>query len=160
MRSDNGFFESLFDYSFTHFVTAKIVRFLYILATVFSGLLALMFGLSAYRLFEGIIGLLMLIVVAPLAFLIYVAWVRLILEAMIFLERIARNTREMVVLAGGEPQEKGAPLQAPIVGLAPHLNEGDDRASRSSVKYCPKCGLKASADSVFCTSCGHRFEQV
>lgn len=73
-----GFFGALFDFSFTHFVTPKIVKFVYVLATIVLGLVWLVFlvagfsssaGAGAFALFVG-----------PIITVIYLAFIRMTLE--------------------------------------------------------------------------------
>ena len=94
MDETKGFFGALFDFTFSDFVTTKIVKVLYVLwiiAAVVGALFAIVaaFGLSAW------LGLLMLIVLAPLGFVIAVIYGRVCLEIIIVIFRIAENTSDI-----------------------------------------------------------------
>ena len=103
-----GFFGSLFDLSFKHFVTGRVVSFLYVVslifvvlnATVSAGYASLLLGafLSAVADSQAIgwvSGILLFLVLAPLFLLVSIVYVRVLLEIVIVLFRIAENTAEM-----------------------------------------------------------------
>jgi hypothetical protein len=102
-----GFFASLFDTGFTSLVTTRIIRVLYILALVGIAIVALFYVVLAFQVNAGI-GLLTLLVLAPLASLLTVIYTRVLLEAVIALFRIMENTQVMAEQAqsasGGAPQ--------------------------------------------------------
>ena len=94
-----GFFSRLFDLSFQSFITTSIIKVLYILLIIGAGLVALLFIGAGFAADTGI-GVVMLIV-SPLIFLIYVILGRVYLELVIVLFRIhdqtaetAKNTRQ------------------------------------------------------------------
>lgn len=91
---NKGFLGSLFDLSFSEFVTTRIIKLLFILAILVSGLSALfilirMFSVGFGR---GLLGL----IVAPILFLLSVLISRIWLEVVIVLFRIAENTGRLV----------------------------------------------------------------
>jgi hypothetical protein len=88
-----GFFSALFDFSFSTFVTTRIIKVLYILSIVLAGLAAL--GLFFSLAFQGVGGVIGGIIVAPLLFLFYVILARVWMEIIIVLFRIAENTFEI-----------------------------------------------------------------
>jgi Domain of unknown function (DUF4282) len=90
-----GFFQSLFDFSFRVFITPKIVKVLYILAMIGIGLACLVFIISAFAR-SAAFGAFMLLIGAPLLFLIELIFIRVYLELAIALFRIAENTSELV----------------------------------------------------------------
>jgi hypothetical protein len=92
-----GFFGSLFDFSFTSFVTTKIVKFLYVLTVVLLGLGALVFVIASFS-SSAAAGLFMLFIGAPLAFLLYVIYTRVLLELFIAIFRIMETNTELVAL--------------------------------------------------------------
>jgi hypothetical protein len=75
---DKGFFGSLFDYSFTSFVTPKLVKVVYILATVVIGLAYLGFVISAFAA-NGGVGVFAL-VFGGIGAIFYLGFIRLTLE--------------------------------------------------------------------------------
>jgi hypothetical protein len=94
MEQKTTFFTSLFDFSFSEFITTKIIKILYGLSIVLNGFFALFlivigFGRST------VAGILMLLIVAPLVFLLGVIYTRVLLENMIVLFRIGENIQEI-----------------------------------------------------------------
>lgn len=94
-----GFLSRLFDLSFQSFITTSIIKVLYVLFIIFAGLGALSFIAFGFAANAGV-GVLMLII-SPLVFLLYVIMARVYLEIVIVLFRIhdqtaetARNTRK------------------------------------------------------------------
>jgi hypothetical protein len=88
-----GLFSSLFDLSFTTFVTSKLIKVLYALAILFAALVAAALLVSGFS--QGsLVGLLMLIV-APIVFLATVIYARVLLEIMIVVFRMAEHLAEI-----------------------------------------------------------------
>jgi hypothetical protein len=85
--SGDGYFASLFDTSFERFVTPTIIRVLYVLFMIVVGLVSIAF------LFNDRIELLFRLIISLLFFFITLTWFRLVLEAVMVLHRIERNTR-------------------------------------------------------------------
>jgi hypothetical protein len=120
---DKGFMGSLFDFSFSSFVTTKIVKVLYVLAIVVFGLAALAYIGFAFSVSVGF-GLLMLVIIAPLTFLLYVIYTRVVLELFIAIFRIMESNAELVVLArqanrGPAPAAPSYAPPAPTDPIAP-----------------------------------------
>lgn len=93
-RNPVGFVGALFDFSFTSFITTKLIRLLYVLGmlaaagfavTIFTG------GLAA----GGFIGMLTAFIGAPLVFLIGIIYIRVMLELIIVLFRMAEHTADV-----------------------------------------------------------------
>ena len=89
-----GFLSALFDFSFTSFVTTRIVKVLYVLILVLVSLVALFYTIIAFRLSPGL-GLLVLIIGDPLYIIIVMAFWRLLLEAFVVVFRIAEDIHAM-----------------------------------------------------------------
>lgn len=89
-----GFLGSVFDFSFSSFVTTRIVVVLYVLALLGSGLAALlMLGTGAFSLIRGdVVPGVISIVLAPIVGTIYVLLARVYLEIVVVLFRVAENT--------------------------------------------------------------------
>lgn len=88
-----GFFNALFDFSFSSFITTRIIKVLYILSIVAIGLGALgIFITLASRGAAGIIGGLIL---APIFFVLYVIFARVWMEIIIVIFRIAEYAGEI-----------------------------------------------------------------
>ena len=88
------FLQALFDFSFTDFITSKIIKFLYGLSILFAGLTALVFVIVAFKISIGV-GILTLLIFAPLAFLLTVIYTRVLLEIIIVIFRIAENISDI-----------------------------------------------------------------
>jgi len=94
-RADTrGFLGALFDFGFTSFVTPKVVKVLYPLIMVFTGLTALAFVAGAFHASTGL-GFLTLLVLAPLFFLVVTAIYRILLEFFIVIFRVAEDIRAL-----------------------------------------------------------------
>ncbi len=89
-----GFLSALFDFSFTSFVTTKIIKILYVLILIMVALSALVYTIIAFRLSAGF-GLLTLIIGDPLFIIIVMALWRLILESFVVRFRIAEDVRAL-----------------------------------------------------------------
>ncbi|CAN5823248.1 hypothetical protein BH20ACT6_BH20ACT6_01180 [soil metagenome] len=87
-----GFLGALFDFSFTHFVTPKIVKVVYILATVVLSLGLLFLVISAFTQSVGF-GI-ALLVIAPIGFLVYLALIRMTLEFYFALVRMSEDIHQ------------------------------------------------------------------
>jgi hypothetical protein len=87
-----GFFGALFDFSFTSFVTTRIIKVLYALIMVLAVLSALLFTITMFRISAGL-GLATLIIGDPLFIIIVMAFWRLVLEAFVVVFRIAEDIR-------------------------------------------------------------------
>jgi hypothetical protein len=130
MAENKGFFGSLFDLSFTSFVTIRLVRVLYILTLT---LLAIGYLVIALAIFSGggaevqfssdgtlenvdsdgnaVLGVLWVFVLGPLLLFFYVLFYRVIFELVVVVFRIFENTRDQLALTrGGEaPGAAGPP---------------------------------------------------
>jgi hypothetical protein len=89
-----GFLSALFDFSFTSFVTTRIIKVLYVLILVLVSLVALFYTIIAFRLSTGF-GLLVLIIGDPLYIIIVMGFWRLVLEAFVVVFRIAEDVRAL-----------------------------------------------------------------
>jgi len=69
-----GFFGSLFDFSFTEFITPRIIKLLFVLAIIIAGIAALVMFFAGIA--TGGPGAFLAIIGAPLLFLIYVVGAR------------------------------------------------------------------------------------
>jgi hypothetical protein len=89
-----GFLGALFDFSFTSFVTTRIIKVLYVLIMILVSLVALVYTIIAFRLSPGF-GLLTLVIGDPLFIIIVMAFWRLVLEAFVVVFRIAEDVRAL-----------------------------------------------------------------
>jgi len=92
---EGGFFRALFDFSFTQFVTEKIIMALYILAIVLFLFVVIIGVVAAFTqgFWEGIIGL----IFSPVLLLVYIVIVRVWLEFIVVVFRIADHTAATAV---------------------------------------------------------------
>ena len=113
---EKGFFGALFDLTFSSFITTKIIKVLYVLAIIIAGLIALAYVIFAFAA-DPVLGLVTLVVLAPLGFLLYVIYTRVLLELFIAIFRIMETNVELVHLqrgsSGGPPPYQPPPYQPP-----------------------------------------------
>jgi hypothetical protein len=90
--SSSGFFPALFDFSFNSFVTPKIVRFVYVLATIWAVVMYVIVVISWFTqsVTSGIIAL----VFGPLIAIIWLAVVRIGLEFGISVVRMSEDVHK------------------------------------------------------------------
>jgi hypothetical protein len=96
-----GFLQTLFDFSFTHFFTPKIIKLLYGLSIFFAGLIGILFIIFGFSASTGF-GIFALLIGAPLIFLLAVICSRIYLELMIAVFRIA----DSLASRGEKPEPK------------------------------------------------------
>ena len=94
MEQSNGFFGSLFDLSFSKFITVGIIKFLFVLAIIGSGIGAFVMLINGFR--QGGIAILFGIILAPIVFFLCVLAARVYLELIMVAFRIAENMSELV----------------------------------------------------------------
>jgi hypothetical protein len=95
MGENKGFIGSLFDLSFSEFVTTRIIKLLFVLAIIGSGIGTLVLIIGTFASHSVAFGILSL-VLSPLIFFIYVIVARVYLEIIIVIFRIAENTSRLV----------------------------------------------------------------
>ena len=100
--NSKGFFESLFDFSFTSFVTTRIIGVLYALM-IAVGVLCLLVAIFPVFTMSGVSEAGKL---APFVFVLYVVIARVFCEVIIVLFKIADNT---AILAGRHEQPPAPP---------------------------------------------------
>lgn len=105
-----GFFKSLFDFSFTHFITPRIVKLLYALAIAWAGLIGLYvfvvfvilttevfvsneFGAGTWVL--GVVLVILGLIAAIIAFFLTLLWGRVRLECIAVLFRVKEQVAEI-----------------------------------------------------------------
>ncbi len=84
-----GFFKALFDFNFSTFVTPKVVKFVYILATVFLVLGWLSWLVAGFSRSAGL-GLFIL-VVGAIGLIVYLAIIRMMLEFFLAIVRMSED---------------------------------------------------------------------
>lgn len=88
-----GFFGTLFNFSFSEFLTPKIIKILYAIGLVLAAIGALVFIGAGFHRGAGI-GIIFLII-SPVVFLLYALAVRIYLEILMVLFRIAGRVDEI-----------------------------------------------------------------
>ena len=115
----DGFFRSLFDFSFSSLVTPRIIRVVYMILVAFSGFFAVLFLLNGLA--GGGTNAILALLLAPAFFLLYVIIARVYLELVIVIFRIGDDVRRIADqgLGGGR---SGGP--GPAVGPGPATGPG------------------------------------
>jgi len=88
-----GFFGSLFDISFTSFITSKIIKFLYVLLMIVLAVAIIVFVVAAQNQQSPVP--LLAIIAAPIAFFLYLILIRVQLELIIVIFRMSEHLGEI-----------------------------------------------------------------
>jgi uncharacterized membrane protein len=94
-HGEKGFLGSLFDFSFSSFVTPKIIKVLYVLFTIWTTIIALVFTIIGFKTGGVAGGLFTLIIIVPVFVLLTLGIYRVILEAFMVVFRIYEETRKL-----------------------------------------------------------------
>jgi hypothetical protein len=125
-----GFFRSLADLSFTSFVTARVVKFIYVVSVLFVILYVLLMSgylsFAAYAFVSAlaesealgiIVAVILFILLTPLLLLIGITYVRVLLELVMVLFRISDDVAEIArqgqTISAGPPPQGTAPQPDP-----------------------------------------------
>jgi hypothetical protein len=92
---EKGFVGSLFDFSFSSFVTPKIIKVLYVLFTIWTALIALLILIVSFRTGGAVAGIFVLIVIIPIYVLLTLGVYRVVLEAFMVIFRIYEETKKI-----------------------------------------------------------------
>ena len=87
------FFNALFDFSFSEFITTKIIKVIYGLGILVAAVLALLIIINGFG--NGFLVGILAIIVSPIIFIVYTILVRVWLEVVIVLFRISENVIEI-----------------------------------------------------------------
>ncbi|MDQ7039909.1 MAG: DUF4282 domain-containing protein [Rhodothermus sp.] len=110
METRKGFLAALFDFSFSEFITARLIRLLYALMLIMVGVFVFVWIIGGFA--EGFeIGVLSL-VLSPLVFLLSAIVVRIYLELVMIIFRIAEYLRQLVALVAR--RDKETPMEPPL----------------------------------------------
>lgn len=131
-KNSKGFLGSLFDFSFKHYVTGKIIRVLYIISMILVGIGTLIFLAGAVA-ENGTGGIIVMLILAPIGFLLFLTYARVTLELIMVLfnisegvSEISRATEQMSAAVAGALRQQpgggqfppGSP-PAPAAGIPP-----------------------------------------
>lgn len=94
MEEPKGFFTTLFDFSFSEFITTQIIKILYGIGIFAAAIGALFFIIWGFR--GGLLAGIITIILSPVIFIIYTIIVRVYLEVVMVLFRIADNISQIV----------------------------------------------------------------
>ena len=94
MEQPQGFFTTLFDFSFSEFIVPKILKVLYGLGILGAAIVAIGFIVNGFG--AGVLGGIVMLILSPVIFVIGVILVRVYLEVVMVLFRIADNTAKIV----------------------------------------------------------------
>ena len=92
---EKGFVGSLFDFSFSSFVTPKIIKVLYVLVTIWTALIGLAILIYGFKLGGMTGGLFTLIIIEPIFLLLTLGIYRVVLEAFMVIFRIYEETKKI-----------------------------------------------------------------
>lgn len=96
---DTSFFGALFDFTFANLITGRIIRVLYALGLLLAALMALVIIGSGFT--QGVMTGILFLILGPLVFLISALYLRVILEVLIVMFRIAENVQKIADRATG-----------------------------------------------------------
>jgi hypothetical protein len=93
MQDSKSFLAALFDFSFSEFITVKLIKILYVIGIIIAGIAALIMIGGGFRasFFAGLLAL----IISPIVFLLYILVIRIWLELIIVLFKIADNTKNI-----------------------------------------------------------------
>ena len=94
LEESRNFLNALFDFGFTSFVTPKVVKVLYLLIVIVVGLSAVAFAVTMLA-SNLVLGLIVLLIGAPLYFLVVTALYRITLEFFMVIFRMAEDIRAL-----------------------------------------------------------------
>src|SRR5579875_1374012 len=112
---------ALFDFSFTEFLTGKLVRFLYGLTAVGVGLVYIIAVIGSFS--QGAGQALLVLIGGGIVALLVLAYVRIVLEFVMVLFQIYENTR-VIAGQGGPRPAQGAPQPAATGAPRPRMPVG------------------------------------
>ena len=92
-QTNGSFVSMLFDFSFTEFITTKLIKVLYMIGILLVGLWCMVLLLSSFT--QGAAAGVLALLISPIAFIFGVAVLRVQLELVMVVFRIADNTTAM-----------------------------------------------------------------
>jgi hypothetical protein len=107
-----SFFRALFDFSFSEFVTTKIIKILYVIVIIMWAL-TWFFALIASFFSKSALQIVLSIIICPIAFILCVTFSRVGYEILIVVFQIAENVRDFTYFTtrGQKAPAMGAPVQ-------------------------------------------------
>jgi hypothetical protein len=105
-----NFVRALFDFSFSHFISARVTKFLLGISIFAASMTALLFVIAGFQASTGF-GIFSLFVGAPLIFLFIVIYSRVLLETMLLASRISDHMANLGVVKTEEKSQSGDRIQ-------------------------------------------------
>ncbi len=107
MSSQPSFFGSLFDFSFSRFVTIRLVKFLYVISVI--SLVVVMIGVIIVGFTEAVSGVEVVgwIVLGPVLALFHLIMVRVLLELVVVVFRVGETATEIRDLLNKSSSQTG-----------------------------------------------------
>ena len=93
MKKIIGEIKNIFDFSFKTFITIKVLRIIYWVQVMLGGGIAVVFIYYGFQ--ESIVLGIVTVIIAPIAFLIYAVLLRVIIEIIIVIFKIAGYTKQI-----------------------------------------------------------------
>jgi len=90
---ETGFIGALFDFSFSSFITARLIKVIYALGLLMAGLAALFMVTTGFGV--GFMTGLGALILAPLMFLFVAMYLRVVMEVLIVVFRISENVAKI-----------------------------------------------------------------
>jgi hypothetical protein len=143
-ENQKGFFASLLDFSFSSLITTRIIKLVYVIATIVISLIALGGLLAALR--QGGTDVLVGIIGAPILWLLEMIFLRIGLEFIIVIFGIGEDVRKIA--------------NRPGIGASISLPPGGDYSASPTLPpdsggslFCGACGSALRPGAKFCQSC-------
>lgn len=95
-----GFFTALFDLSFSRFITPMIIKFVYVLMMLVIAIVYLFYAILLFQRDSTSIGVLWLLVVGPIASILWLAIARMTLEFYLAVVRVSEDVHRAVGRGG------------------------------------------------------------
>jgi hypothetical protein len=93
MTEGKGILENIFDFSFSEFVTPKIIKILFVLGIVIAAAMTVMLIVTTFM--QSVVAGLIVLILSPIVFGLYVLAARIWCELIVVAFSIADNTRRM-----------------------------------------------------------------
>jgi hypothetical protein len=95
-----GFFSALFDLSFSRFITPMIIKFVYVLMMIVVGIVYVFYAVVFFRSGVDSLGVLWLLVIGPIASILWLAIARMTLEFYLAVVRVSEDVHHAVGRGG------------------------------------------------------------
>ena len=151
-----GFFGSLFDLTFQHYVIPKLLKVIYVIVIVLSGLGALIWVGIAFK-ENPILGILGLLIAAPLYFIFNIILWRVFIELIMSWFNVVKSldtiAKSAVVMSGGGAMPAYA-APPPVTWGAAAPSAVDLQSPTPVLRSCTSCSADIGPGSSFCETCG------